>query len=190
MPSPSSYEIPLPTTDFSSIGKHSTYRQMEYHNGNAVRTIESRRPLRISSTESVQVAHNLAAKSREGHVKSPSRSQKTSQLSQAISTSSTQRQLHVHMHQNDHVIPKSPKSKAQVVILQGSVSVSVDFKGRGRTPHFNIDLSTPPPTPKLGRLATPELDDVDDRPFCDCCSDRQAMNYCAGCGCELYSGRC
>lgn len=39
---------------------------------------------------------------------------------------------------------------------------------------------TPPPTPRLERLPTPELSDLDEAPFCDC--DKTAlMTYCTSC---------
>jgi hypothetical protein len=40
---------------------------------------------------------------------------------------------------------------------------------------------TPPPTPRLGRLSTPELSDLDEAPFCDCDNQAAMMKYCALC---------
>lgn len=67
--------------------------------------------------------------------------------------------------------------------MQGPVSIAVDFGKRD----VAIGLATPPATPKMERLPTPELEDLDERPFCDCCTGVQVMKYCAACGYELES---
>ncbi|KAF2190736.1 hypothetical protein K469DRAFT_391746 [Zopfia rhizophila CBS 207.26] len=47
-------------------------------------------------------------------------------------------------------------------------------------------LPSPPPTPKIERLPTPELPDLDEAPFCDCCIDAHVVKYCASCACDIY----
>ncbi|KAF1966219.1 hypothetical protein BU23DRAFT_574176 [Bimuria novae-zelandiae CBS 107.79] len=186
MSSPSPHRNPLDSARYSFARQYSTYRRMDYHHGDAVRITESRRrsPV-ISSTKSVQSARTLAPSSMDEQPKSSSRSHGIlTQPSRPRSSSTTQQ------HHDDHVTSRSTlKPKAQVVIVQRSVAVSVDFKKRGTPPHFSIDVATPPPTPRMGRLSTPELDDPDERPFCDCCTGIQGPKYCAGCGCELSSRR-
>lgn len=41
---------------------------------------------------------------------------------------------------------------------------------------------SPPPTPKIGRLPTPDLEPLDDAPFCDCCAETGIRNFCTNCG--------
>lgn len=40
---------------------------------------------------------------------------------------------------------------------------------------------TPPPTPRLRRLATPDLSDLDESPFCDCGVGSHVITLCTSC---------
>lgn len=160
------------------------YRRTDYRHGNVVRITESRRrsPM-VSSYGLDQTIHPLRSLSREIPVDLSSPSLKaSSQVLRAHSTRSSQQ----HQHQYGTLTPKSSsKPKAQAVIVQGPISVSVDFHKRDAVPRFSVDICTPPPTPRMSRLATPELDDLEERSFCDCCTGRRTAKYCAGCGYEL-----
>ena len=160
------------------------YRRMDYRHGNVVRITESRRrsPM-VSSSSLDQTTPPLRSPSKEMPVDVSSQSLKaSSHVHGTHSTRSSQR----HQHQHGILTPKSSsKPKAQVVIVQGPISVSVDFHKRDAAPRFSVDICTPPPTPRMSRLATPELDDLEERSFCDCCTGRRTAKYCAGCGYEL-----
>jgi hypothetical protein len=43
---------------------------------------------------------------------------------------------------------------------------------------------TPPPTPRLARLLTPDLSDPDEAPFCDCGADAHVIRRCTSCNKE------
>ncbi|OAG06941.1 uncharacterized protein CC84DRAFT_631194 [Paraphaeosphaeria sporulosa] len=185
MSSPSSYARQRHTTYFPSARHPSVYRQTDYQNGKAIQVVESRRRAPVTSMSmSAQEVHALAPLSPKNQTSSSSRSHKiSSQQSQHQSTSTPSLP-----NQYGHVTPRSsPKTKArsQVVIVQGSVSVAVDFRKRD----VAIGLATPPPTPRIARLPTPELEDLDERPLCNCCTGAQIVKYCARCGCELDSWR-
>ncbi|KAF2447336.1 hypothetical protein P171DRAFT_430234 [Karstenula rhodostoma CBS 690.94] len=181
MSSPSPYAVSRPSTYFPSARHPSMYRQTDYHDGKGVQIIESRRSTPMTSvTMPAPKVHDLAPLSPRKQASSSSRGHKTSsQPSQLRSTS-----ISSQPKQSGHVTPRSsPKSRGQVVIVQGTVSVAVDFGKRD----VAIGLTTPPPTPKIERLATPELEDLEDISFCDCCTGVHFVKYCAACGCELES---
>ncbi|KAF9738138.1 hypothetical protein PMIN04_006296 [Paraphaeosphaeria minitans] len=163
----------------------SMYRQTDYHYGKSIQVVECRRRAPITSVSTpAQEVHAIAPKSPKKEVLLPPRSQKvSSQQSQRRSTST-----YSLPKQYDHVTPRSsPKTKArsQVVLVQGYVSVAVEFGKKD----VAIGLVAPPPTSKIGRLRTPELEELDERPFCNCCRGVQIVMYCAACGCEWDSWR-
>lgn len=178
MSSPSPYVAPRSFAHFPSAKHPSMYRQTDYHDGRGFQLIESRRRSPPSSvTKSASKIDALASSSRKDQSISSGRSHKASTQPchpRSISTDQSPKL-------GSHVSSRSSKSSSHVVIVQGLMSVSVDFGKKG----VAIDLSTPPPTPKFERLPTPELDDLDERPFCDCCTGMQVVRYCATCGCEL-----
>ena len=184
MPSPPYPGPPSPTIS-PSFSDPLLYRRMDYRHGNVVRITESRRrsPV-VSSPGSNQSIPSLHLMPKETPITPSYKSLKVSSPLHSHSTRSSQQ----HRHQGGTKPSKSSsKSKAQVVIVQGPISVSVDFQKRDAVPHVSVGIYTPPPTPRISRLATPELDDLEERPFCECCTSRTAK-YCAGCGYVL--GRC
>jgi hypothetical protein len=181
MSSPSPYNMSRMTAYFPSARHPEMYRQTDYYDGKGVQVVESRRRAPVTlSNKSAKKVHGLGPPSPRKQAPSSSRSRKdSSQSSQLRSTSTASQPERI-----SHVTPRSPpKYRGQVVIVQGPLSVAVDFGKED----VEIDLTTPPPTPKIGRLPTPELDDLDESPFCDCCTGLQVIKYCAACGCELHS---
>lgn len=41
---------------------------------------------------------------------------------------------------------------------------------------------SPPPTPRIGRLPTPDIELLDDTPYCDCCAKGGIRKFCTNCG--------
>lgn len=182
MSSPSPYSLPRQTTYFPSAGHPQRYRQVDYHDGKGVQVVESRRRAPVTS-KSISAPRVDARSQTHPKKQAPAYSrtyQTSSQAPQRRSTSASSLSAQI-----GHVTPRSlpRKSRGQVVIVQGGVSVAVDFGKKDVT----VGLATPLPTPKIGRLPTPELEDLDERPFCECCVDVRVVKYCAACGCQMDS---
>lgn len=73
-----------------------------------------------------------------------------------------------HSHKPKVVVVASPRMSSKQ--LPGDDSA---FKG--------WEEPTPPPTPRLGRLPTPDLSDLEDAPFCGCDSKATIVRYCTSC---------
>lgn len=161
----------------------SLYRQVDYYDGKNIRIAETRRRSHVIWPEA---STSPTPNARPTH-KAP----------QAISrpTSSTLPTSHPVVVQvsgerdrevEKHVTSKPPRSK--VVIVQAPIPVKCDnYVAVPQGPI--VDVLTPPQTPKISRLPTPELDDLDERPFCHCCIEARVVKFCASCGHELSSRR-
>ncbi|ORY11616.1 hypothetical protein BCR34DRAFT_317995 [Clohesyomyces aquaticus] len=87
----------------------------------------------------------------------------------------------VHVQPNRSTQPNRPKQRAVILQKNKPSLVAESEVIQSSTPL----VLTPPPTPKIGRLPTPELPDLDERPFCDCCVEAHVAKYCASCRCKL-----
>ncbi|KAF2257350.1 hypothetical protein BU26DRAFT_42352 [Trematosphaeria pertusa] len=154
------------------------YRQIDYYDGKVLRISESRRRSHVTSSQPPLPA---------GQIYSPV-SHGDAVLSSPISTSpgirhgasSSERDL----GSRRHVTSESRKAKA--IIIQNPIPrkvVDVEENPRLRTESPN--MPTPPATPRIERLPTPDLSDLDETPFCDCCIEAHVVKYCASCGEEL-----
>lgn len=72
---------------------------------------------------------------------------------------------------------KSPKEV--VIVPASSKSCASECEGKTSTSQIWIE-PTPPPTPRLGLLPTPELPDLDEAPFCEC-DQAIVVRCCASC---------
>jgi hypothetical protein len=77
------------------------------------------------------------------------------------------------------------KSNAKPVLVQANTTKVRKSKTKAYPVPISSTLPTPPPTPRMGRLETPDLSDLEDTPFCDCCEDLKPVKSCPSCGIEL-----
>jgi len=162
------------------------YRQTEFHDGRVVRIQDSRRrpyldgQSRSSQRRQYEVPVNVVNDEYE---------------LDASFLGTTGPKLHSSWDSmsnipDDHVksLGKSsgPRPKRRPVILHAPTPVKGPSKAKVIREKAKItELPSSPPTPLLGRLPTPELSDLDEIPFCDCCIDEQVVKRCASCGSEL-----
>lgn len=191
MSSSPSFPYPLPVMQRSYERSPSVYRQTNYFHGKDVQTIECRRRSAVTlvtQDSSVQSGTETSSTSRifrTIEISPPASRRCSSRASECDSDVSSRRHSPVRKNVR-HVTPRlSQRSKAQVVITQDHFADSHEQAPSHQS--LDVGLVTPPPTPKMDRLATPELCDFDERPFCDCCAEVQVMKFCAGCGCRNYT---
>jgi hypothetical protein len=80
-----------------------------------------------------------------------------------------------------HVIRRTERSKAKVVIIVGTPRPATTKSYDNVTFSQKHEEFTPPPTPRLRRLLTPDLSDLDEAPFCDCGFEASVVKYCTRC---------
>jgi hypothetical protein len=85
------------------------------------------------------------------------------------------------------ISPNNSRSRAKPVIIQHPPDApkGVTNNEMKKTAFIQIDVPTPPPTPRPGRLPTPDIPDLEERPFCDCCEGSTRFKYCTSCGCGI-----
>ncbi|KAF2659456.1 hypothetical protein K491DRAFT_196013 [Lophiostoma macrostomum CBS 122681] len=77
-------------------------------------------------------------------------------------------------------LPMRPRAKKPVITQEAADTD--DHATIGQPLRFPAML-TPPSTPKIERLPTPELPEVEECAFCDCCeAGPHVVHYCASCG--------
>lgn len=163
----------------------SGYRRTDYCDGSSIRIVESRRrPRKVESTSPVPSLHTSSARTSSSSF--PSQRVKTSQPSSCSSSLVGRKSS----GPKGHVIPYSSQpSRAKTVVVHSSF-LAKPARSCTTSQKHGADPLTPPPTPRMGRLPTPELDDLDQRPFCDCCIGMGSVKYCASCGQSLDGSRC
>ncbi|KAF1949196.1 hypothetical protein CC80DRAFT_278443 [Byssothecium circinans] len=157
----------------------STYRQVDYYDGKSVRTIECRRgppQQRTVSSDTLTIVSTTPRMRQTNYALTPSTT-RSSDVRPDASVRPSPRPVHVTSAYRTRAF--RPQTKA--IIIQTTTPVDpakasiISKMGSGY-------VSTPPPTPKIRRLPTPDLDELDERPFCNCCIDAHAVKYCASCG--------
>ena len=119
-------------------------------------------------------------------------------------TSSTESTPRSHPHEalHNHPAPKrrvagsnsyphvtsakhSSRSRAKPAIVHGALGSS-ELLGIGARSALQSSAGpTPPPTPRLKRLPTPELPGLDEAPFCDCGVGEHIVKRCTVCSKEV-----
>jgi hypothetical protein len=164
------------------------YREVVYHDGRGRFITDSRRPRTASWVESTALSHSSCS----------SRWPEQSDMSLGIQHSVLETSQTTNMSQtavplgDRHVTvaKHAPKSRLKVI---------VERKGRRNEPESVEETSrvfeqsqeprrqywtqvlTPPSTPRIRRLSTPELSGAEDTPFCDCNNQRKVVRCCASC---------
>ncbi|KAH7090543.1 hypothetical protein FB567DRAFT_294539 [Paraphoma chrysanthemicola] len=79
-----------------------------------------------------------------------------------------------------HVTTAKHSSKPEVILHTAVASTWEELFDDGKGYKSYKEL-TPPPTPRLGRLPTPDIPDLEDRLFCECDSKANVVTYCTTC---------
>ncbi|KAF2803605.1 uncharacterized protein BDZ99DRAFT_167573 [Mytilinidion resinicola] len=169
------------------------YRRVESHDGAVVRVQEYRRHASSpagAASDHTSGGRNFAAKTEGPSMKAANRSKEQRKRPRQVVVEadySGRRSDSSH-----HVIgdpPRLSRSHAKPVIHQNSpdaaknvTQTQLNVKNTG---FIQPDVPSPPPTPRLGRLPTPDLSDLDETPFCDCCEESSRFKYCTSCGCGI-----
>jgi len=163
------------------------YRQLDYFDGKDVCIVESRRRRHVSRAEgsAPSLIHsrdsNEAVEPRvsmlSGSWNRPSQMEASS--SSEASDPRTSR----------HVTSRPRGTKAKTVSIQAPLRE--DRIGSWVEQQAKVqDVLTPPPTPKISRLPTPELEDVGNVRFCSCCAGEDVVRFCSWCGKKLDGVTC
>jgi hypothetical protein len=181
------------TSLMSAASRHlpistSKYRVAEYHDGNVLRIHESRRHSHVTGlanpSTSTRDAKSLGVQATHLTKETPSSSTISphNTPNTRISNGSRDRNLRLSTHVTS---VGHPSPRANAIVFQSPIPLRP--KVRAYSPIFESSgMPTPPSTPKIGRLETPELEDFDQVPFCDCCVDAHLIRYCASCGSGLH----
>jgi hypothetical protein len=162
-------------------GYHSPYRRVDYCDGKSVRIVESRRRPRVVLSKGVTLSSRVP-QSAPNVPKAPQKISystcPTPRISNVCPSTSIEGPRDL-MHVTSNSRPERLQTKAIVVQTLHTVNAA---KSYDTSKLDNLFISTPPPTPKFERLPTPDLDDLDERPFCNCCVDTCVVKYCVACG--------
>jgi hypothetical protein len=79
----------------------------------------------------------------------------------------------------------SSKSRTRPVIVHEAAKSIETLPDKTRVSYQKSAGPTPPPTPRLARLATPDLSDLDEAPFCNCGVEAHVVKRCTACSREL-----
>ncbi|KAF2708373.1 hypothetical protein K504DRAFT_353155, partial [Pleomassaria siparia CBS 279.74] len=154
----------------------SNYRVAEYHNGNVHQIFESRRHQHVTNFGAGPTSY---------------RQQETTTVHWfSVAENSP---LVIHDLRSGSQKGGDPMSKPHVTVATHVSPRAKPIIFQSPTPHRpkpmdisplfkTLVITTPPPTPKIDRLPTPELDDLDGFPFCNCCVDVYHCKYCVSCG--------
>lgn len=165
------------------------YREVVYHDGRGRFTTDShRRPRTMSWVESTPVFHPSCGSRLSDQSVLPLRNQ-TSTL-ETSHTAHLSRTVVPLRGQHVTVAKYTPKPRPKVIVEPQkrrsepkNTSESFQIFNESQGPHrqYWTEVSTPPSTPRPRRLSTPELSDIEDRPFCYCDSQKNVVMYCTSC---------
>ena len=179
----------LPSTHSSkslSTMPHSPviYRQSEYRSGQIVRIHESRRGRKPKVHED---SNTCRRQQQQEPQNSLARANKDNIVSNRIAMS-YRRQKDVEHTVGDlrssHVtLANSPRGSSRKMNT-GIIHPDTSYQSQPTVQSKDYGILTPPPTPRLRRLPTPELPDLLDTPFCSCCPEPLQRRHCSSCTCE------
>lgn len=171
------------------------YRETVYHDGQGRFIVNSRY---FSEVASWVKATEKAMTESGPHIPRSPRSPDHSEVapraratvpvaSQTANTTQTAAPLARNRHVT--IVKRVAKSRTKIVVERQKPGDALKTPGPSRY-HENlqyplqqdwVEVSTPPPTPSIRRLSTPELSDTEDRPFCDCSTQKHVVRYCSSC---------
>jgi hypothetical protein len=161
----------------------SQYRTAKYHDGQMIRIEESRRCQAtvepVTGNVSVQRTRQLRRQHNSYHLHQSSHSNGDGEKARSTTESS----LATAGHVTSAHLP-SRKLTAKPILIQAQPVKEVQ-KPKISSSFDAYEILTPPPTPRIGRLATPDLPELEAFPFCHCCEERNIVKYCTSCGSEM-----
>jgi hypothetical protein len=181
---PSTPKAPLSNHQAVRISKQSSSNdrlcQTIYDDGRTRCIVESRRRFKMGrSIDAEHIGQSYLRSTQEIKVIASPERVYPSDLLRPSSKAPASRSEGLASSRDGYSRPSSNKAKTVVIIPTSSKSTEPGFGNIGSTSQKWLEL-TPPPTPRLGRLPSPELSDLDEAPFCEC--DKIALrSYCNSC---------
>ncbi|KAF2470564.1 uncharacterized protein BDR25DRAFT_355052 [Lindgomyces ingoldianus] len=167
----------LPTTmsesDSIRLRSGAQYRKAEFVDGKVVRIQEHRRRAEVFDLAGPSTSNR---RDQFGRALNDRMKSKGFPMEDQNTPGPNLRELNTTRHVTGLGHP-SKGSKAKAVIFQKTKPAKTTEE-QGLKSHEISTLLTPPPTPKIKRLPTPELPDLDGSPFCDCCIEAHVIKYC------------
>jgi hypothetical protein len=183
---PSSPKASSSTHQAARVSKHSSsndrLRQTVYDDGRSRCIVEHRRRSEmVRDIEANHIEHSSVWSIPDINMKKTPNLQylgRSQSPSFAASSTRSPREALTSSRDKD-AKPLSNKTKAVVIVPVSLETNELSVtKRNGTSQHWGEP--TPPPTPRLTRLPTPELSDLGDAPFCEC--DEVALRrYCNSC---------
>jgi hypothetical protein len=186
MPSTPSTQPALQASDFL-LKKQDTheYRQTTYYDGSSVQIAESRRhrwaDWKVDSTVQGYTDFVLYPEGDEDPYPQSSFEQVSSQSHPAPRRKVAEPSSELHVTSAKH----SSKVRSKSVMLHAEAKSSQTLPSKTKTAMNSSAGPTPPPTPRLNRLSTPEFDDMDEAPFCGCDVEVHVVKRCTKCRKEV-----
>ncbi|KAF2017187.1 hypothetical protein BU24DRAFT_145658 [Aaosphaeria arxii CBS 175.79] len=162
----------------------SRYRKSAYRDGPVVRIHEARR--HRSSPDDSAYPPAMGAHSCQQPLGPKSCSNdigRSMSIAKSLAGDGTRKE---ERESKDHVTcaikPKSKKAKAKVIVVQSRETIPTV----NNVPSLFFEtytVPTPPPTPKIERLPTPDLERIREAMFCTCCNETR-RKHCVSCTCD------
>ncbi|EOA90879.1 uncharacterized protein SETTUDRAFT_158375 [Exserohilum turcica Et28A] len=162
--------------------KHHGYRQTMYHDKAGIRIAESRRRSGVAGKvePSTQPYVDFVLYPVE-HTQYSSKN-----CSQDVSYHAAPKTRAAASYSRPHVTSAKHSSinRPEPAIIHAATEQSRTLSGGETTPFQLSGEPTPPPTPRVARLSTPELAELIEAPFCECGVERQIVRCCKTCSKE------
>ncbi|CAN9433972.1 unnamed protein product [Alternaria sp. RS040] len=161
------------------------YRQTTYHDGSNVQIAESRRrrwaDWKVEPPVQGYTDFVLYPKADEDSYPQSSFEHVSSQPHPAPRRKVAERSSELHVTS----AKRSSKVRSKSVILHAEAKSSEGLPLKTKAAMNSSAGPTPPPTPRLSRLSTPEFDDMDEAPFCGCGVEAHVVKRCTKCRKEV-----
>ncbi|OCK74198.1 hypothetical protein K432DRAFT_311203 [Lepidopterella palustris CBS 459.81] len=169
------------TTQNHQPGRAQAYRKTECLDGNAVRVHESRRRMHVAAGSSRSLpAHGPASPVAISRPILPNYVRRKPQNAALSSAGFEDQAVADVLHVTRKLLPSQSKP---VILHQYSDSVrKEEVTNTNKKKTYQSSIPSPPPTPRFQRLPTPDLPELGQTPFCDCCISAHVVKFCASCG--------
>jgi hypothetical protein len=187
---PSSPKASSSTQQAARVSKHSSsnggLRQTVYDDGRSRCIVESRRRSQmVRDIEANHIEHSSMWSIPDSSMMKISNRPYLGRMQSPCSAASSTRSLREGLASPRDIDakPLSNKTKAVVIVPVSFGTNELSVTKRNGTSQHWVE-PTPPPTPRLRRLPTPELSDLGDAPFCEC-DEVALIRYCNSCRKDL-----
>lgn len=178
-PTPSSHRVASSRQMQSALSY--AHDQTVYDDGSGHRIVDSRRRSRMGLVRAVTTQADRVSTPTEDAV--PSRNPSTIAVRHRAASGMSPKTL----GSEQHVTRRTERLTAKPPVIIGAprpaTTKSYDkvFLSKAH------EESTPPPTPRVRRLSTPDLPDLAEAPFCGCGFEAPVVKYCTRCGAVISS---